>query len=341
MQTAGPTVATSPDARPPKAPWARWFKPRAPQAVTAVMMGERCLAARVELAERGGRMKLAAVAEGSAAELRGGHERRLFADSQAVLVLRSHERHLITLDKPEVPDAELHLAVRWPLAEALEVEAEQLLTSALVLPRINPALHPQVLAVAGRLDVARAHLKTLQDAGIKVRAIDVSDSALRGMSLLQGGHADADGWVVLAFIGADVCIGLLWRSEFCALRTLALPVRRPRDESEFEEHLALHIQRTSDHFERQATQLSVRHVLASMPSLSAEARESVRATLPLSAKLFELGEAFEMSGTTAEHCEGDNDLTALACVAASRLADMHAPPQTSVATSATPQEVAA
>ena len=309
------TARQTPAAR----PWARWFAPAAQQAFTAVSLGERCMAARVEAGAPGAQPRLAAVAECAPADLRGWRERKLFAGSQAVLVLRGADRHIQTLDRPEVPDEELSLAVRWPLAETLEAEPDALLATALPLPRINDAVRPLVLAVAARVEPVRAQMKQLKDIGVKLRHIDVSDSALRGMALL---HAqDTDGRVVLAFIGGDICIGLVWRGEFCALRTLALPVRQPRDEAEFEEHLALHIQRTADHFERQATQLAIRHVLASMPSLPPAARESVRASLPLNARLFDLAEVMEMSGTTREHVDGDNDLTALACVAAARLID--------------------
>ena len=202
------------------------------------------------------------------------------------------------------------------------------LCTALALPRINEAMRPQVLAVAGRVAPTKAQLAQLHAAGIKLRAIDTVDNALRGMTLLQ--DAGADGVIALAFIGHDICIGLLWRGEFCALRTLALPVRAPLVDGEFEEQLALHIQRTTDHFERQATALAVRHVLASMPARAAPARESLRAALPMGAQLFELDTWLSMSGLTREHIDGHNDLTALACVAAARLLDMrtlegHAP----------------
>ncbi len=300
--------------------FARWFAPRVPTAVTALMLGERCLLARVQSGGEEGRLVLSAVAEGEATALRTWKAQGHFDHSQAVLVLRHHERHLLTMDRPEVPDAELALAVRFPLAEAMETEPDELLCTALALPRINEAMRPQVLAVAGRVAPTKAQLAQLHAAGIKLRAIDTVDSALRGMTLLQ--DAGADGVVALAFIGNDICIGLLWRGEFCALRTLALPVRAPRDNGEFEEQLALHIQRTADHFERQATALAVRHVLAAMPGLPAPARESLRAALPLNAKLFELDKHMSMNGVTAEHIESDNDLTALACVAAARLLDL-------------------
>jgi crotonobetainyl-CoA:carnitine CoA-transferase CaiB-like acyl-CoA transferase len=79
---------------------------------------------------------------------------------------------------------------------ALEVEPDELLTTAVPMPRINDAVQPQVLAVAARLGPVQAHLATLRAAGITARSIDVTDSALRGMRCLL--PADADGWVVLA-----------------------------------------------------------------------------------------------------------------------------------------------
>lgn len=300
--------------------WPGWLAPASAQAVTAVMVGSPCLAARVEMAAGKTRPQLVDAVEGSTADLARWRSGGLFKASRALLVLRSAERHVLTLDRPEVPDHELALAVRWPLGETLEVEPDQLLTTAVEMPRINESVKPQVLAIAAHLQPVRDQLATLQAAGIAVRSIDVIDSALRGMRLLQ--PADNDGWVALAMIGQDLCIGLLWHGRFCALRSLALPVRQPRSPQEFEEQLALHIQRTTDLFERQARQLAIRQVLAALPSLSPEARESVRTALPLPARLFEPDQAFEASALVIERCAGQNDLVALACVAAARLIDL-------------------
>ncbi len=301
-------------------PWAPWLAPRAPRAVTAVMLGEHCLVARVEPGAGGARPKLVEALEGATTDLARWRAAGLFDDSRAMLVLRSAERHVLTLDRPEVPAAELPLAVRWPLGESLEVEPDQLLATAVEMPRINDAAPAQVLAIAARLEPVKAQLATLRGAGIEVRSIDVTDSALRGMRALH--PADNDGWVVLAMVGNDVCIGLLWHGQFCALRTLALPVRQPRDTQEFEEQLALHIQRTTDLFERQARQLAIRQVLAAMPSLSPASRAAVQSALPLSAKVFAVDEAFDTSAVLAERCSDHNDLTALACVATARLFDL-------------------
>jgi hypothetical protein len=210
----------------------------------------------------------------------------------------------------------------------MEADADTLLTAAQSMPTVNDNQRPQVLAVASRLPVVRQHLATLRSAGIAARSIDVVDSALRGMALLQASDGtdkddeSSNGRVVLAFLGNTMGIGLVWRGAFCALRTLALPHQAPRDASEFEDHLALQIQRTADQFERQATRMAVRQVLACMPSLAEAARESVRSALPLEASLFTLNAVVDMGGSTRERCENDNALTALACVAAARLFDL-------------------
>lgn len=326
-----PASTPAPTAAKPPRPWARWFAPRAPSAVTAVMLGTPNLLVRIESArDPGGKLRLTAAQEAAIATLKTWKDNKLFAGSRALLVLAQEERQLLAIERPEVPDAELSMAVRFPLAEALEQEPDQVLASALALPRISEGGRGQVLAVGGALGKVKAQLAQLADAGIKPTSIDVIDSALRGMTLLHSrAKPDAGnnnigsnvGQVVLAFLGRSICIGLLWRGEFCALRSLPLPVREPRDAAEFEEHLALHIQRTTDQFERQATQIAVREVLAAMPSLQSEMRESVRGSLPLNASLFDIGEVFDMPPPLRELLRSHNDLHALACVAAARLID--------------------
>ena len=286
-------------------------------AVVTLMLGPTCAAVRLERRAGAPQLHLARAASGGSDQLRQWKSAGWFDDAQVVLVLGNKERHFLTLDRPELPPEELALAARYPLAEALETEAEMLLATATPMPLTNDALRPQMLAVAAHLGPVREQLAQLSAAGIRVRHIDIADSALRGMVMLQ---AEPDeGCVALAFVGADICIGLIWQHQFCALRALALPPRTPHDAAEFEEQLALHIQRTADHFERQATRLAVRSVLASMPSLEDEVRRNVLSALPLAARTFDLESALTVDEAAARACRGHNDLTALVGVAAARL----------------------
>lgn len=306
-----------------RAPWSRGPGAGSGGAVAAVMLGERCLAVRVEAGRADGPPRVVDAAEGGEPDLARWRSAGLFKGARPVLVLRGADRQVQVMDRPEVPAAELAAAVRWPLASAMEADGENLLTAAVEMPRINDATPAQVLAVAARVDAVKGRLALLERAGIVVRSIDTVDSALRGMRLLL--PPDGDGWLVLAMVGSDVSIGLLWHGRFCALRSLGLPVRAPRDTSEFEEHLALHIQRTADLFERQARRLAIRHVLAALPSLAPSSRQAVQNSLPMATRLFALDEAFDINGTLLERCADDNELTALACVAAARLIDARSP----------------
>lgn len=320
METAAiaPATPTGPATRLPA--WRRWLAPRPPKAVTAVVVGERCLAARVEFEETTNRLKLVHAGEGDASSLERWRTARWFADSAPVLVLAGPERQFLTLDRPPVPQEELAMAVRFPLAEAAELDPEQMLGTALPLLRMSDSMAPQVMAVGARLDAVKAQLARLAAAGIKARSIDVSYSALRGMALMQ--PPDEDGWVNVTLIGGELAIGLLWQGEFCALRTLALPRRAPRDEHEFENALALHIQRTADLFERQTTRLAVRRVLAALPGLPLSAREAIHAALPLSPALFDLENHLDMDDEGRAACAGNGEMTALICVAVGRLYDL-------------------
>jgi hypothetical protein len=317
-------------------PWARWLAPAAPRAITAVMAGDPWLLARVERGAAG-RLRLAAVEAAGAQDLARWPAQGHFRQALPLLVLRAADRHLLSTDRPEVPDHELAMALRWPLAEALEVEPEQLLATALRLPSINEAARPQVLGIGARLATVRAQMAALARAGVAVRSIDIEDSALRGLRALR--EPDADGGVVLSMIGGNVAIGLIWKGEFCALRTLALPVRAPRDSDEFEEHLALHIQRTVDLFERQARQLSIRQVVASLPTLREQALQTLQGALPMPTHRFELEQAFDLADGVEALCHAHGDLVALAAVAAARLLDRDAATQATMA-AASPQRAA-
>ncbi len=320
-----------PSARGPALPiWSRlgWNLAGA-RAVTAIMVGPHCAVVRLEAQADG--LHLVAADEGEPSDL--ARWKPLFRGSRGVLVLRSEERFLLTLDKPEVPEAELNLAVRWPMGEALGAEPEQLLTVALPLPRVNEAVRAQVLGVATRLDIAQAQLASLRAAGIDLRSIDVVDSALRGMALLQDTLPTST--VAVCLVGNNMSIGLIQQGQICALRSVPLPEREGHADADLAEQLALNTRRTFDHYERQAM-LSHRHgdaahshtapvtvgrALASVASLSQAALDTFCTALPEAPQLFDVAASLRCAEDIALRCTGHDELTALACVAAARLFD--------------------
>jgi hypothetical protein len=308
------------------------------------MVGPRCAVVRVEVRALG--LQLTAAAEGEPTDLASW--KPLFRGSKGVLVLRSEERFLLTLDKPEVPDADLALAVRWPMGEALSAEPEQLLTTALPLPRPNEAMRAQVLGIATRLDAAQAQLAALRAAGLDIRSIDIIDSALRGMALLQ--DVVPPSAVAVCLVGHSVSIGLIQNGRIAALRSVPLPHRDGYADAELAEQLALNTRRTFDHYERQAllsqrasdgaAAVAVGRTLACVGSLSQAGLDTFTSALPEAPQLFDVTTALHCSDELRQRCAGHDELQALACVAAARLHDAGAVPARK-RQAAVPEEAAA
>lgn len=285
------------------------------QAVSAWLTGPSCAMVRIDPAVGSGRPRLTVAQRAD-----GGWPRTwkaLAQGSTPVLVLPTAERHLLTVDRPQVPDTEVAIAVRWPAAAAQELDPDQLLCMPLALPASSAAVRDQMLVVSAGVDPVKKHLAQLREIGIDVRSVDVIDSALLGMLRLQADPHQA--CVVLAPAGHSLCIGLMWQGRFCAVRTLGLPSGHPREDRDYCDNLALHVQRTVDLFERQATLLAIHHVLLGLPSLSAQGRQAVASALPLPSRLFQLEDHLDIDAPTQATLAGDDDLHALACVAAFRL----------------------
>lgn len=284
-------------------------------AVTAMMLGERCLAVRLATGGQDGRLRLQAASSGGPEALASW--RSLAKGSTPLLVLSSTERNIQLLDKPQVLDDELAMAVRWPAAAAQDVDPDQLLCTALALPMTSSSARPQVLAISSLLDTAQKHLQALRAQRIDVRHIDIIDSSLLGMLRLQSIAQEA--CVSIASTGSNLCIGLMWQGQFCALRTVALPSGHSRHSDDYRDALSLHIQRSVDSFERQATLLSIKHVVLNLPGMSFAGREAVAAALPIESRIFDLEHWVDIDPSLAPLLRGQEELSALACVAAARL----------------------
>jgi hypothetical protein len=201
---------------------------------------------------------------------------------------------------------------------------------AVPLPRVNEAVRAQVLGVATRLETAQGQLATLRKVGIDVRSIDVIDSALRGMALLQ--ETLPASTVAVCLVGNNMSIGLIQHGQICALRSVPLPAREGYADADLAEQLALNTRRTFDHYERQAmlshrsadhnaAPVTVGRALASVGSLSQAALDTFCTALPDAPQLFDVAGSLHCAEDIALRCAGNDELTALACVAAARLFD--------------------
>jgi hypothetical protein len=138
--------------------------------------------------------------------------------------------------------------------------------------------------------------------------------------------------VAVCLVGNNMSIGLIQHGQICALRSVPLPEREGHADADLAEQLALNTRRTFDHYERQAmlshrsadhsaAPMAVGRALASVGSLSQAALDTFCTALPDAPQLFDVAGSLHCAEDIALRCAGNDELTALACVAAARLFD--------------------
>lgn len=213
---------------------------------------------RVEADRRGpaGRARLVQQGEGGLAQCGAWLSAGAFRDATCVLMLKGVQRQILVLDQPQVPEAEQIDALRWPVAEALDVPAESLRLDAARLPPLNDTGKGQVLVAATTLPLLQPLIDALAEAGIEVDEVDVADMAQRNAALLLGDTPGSAAQVVLGMADGELLMGLVAQGELCMARNLPLPSTALTDDA-LRDRIVLHVQRTVDLLERQITRFAI------------------------------------------------------------------------------------
>lgn len=206
-----------------------------------------------------------------------------FAGATRVLMLDAGQRQMLVLEQPEVPEAELRDALRWPVAAALDLPAEGVLFDATPLPALNDGGKRQVLVAAAPLASVQPLVDALEAVGLRPDAIDVADMAQRNAVLLQPQAQGKAAQLVLGVSGGELLVGLVAAGELCVARDLPLPAGAAglrEDDGTLAEWLALQVQRTVDLFERQITRFAIGGVFATAGDFSPATLDALRQVVP-------------------------------------------------------------
>jgi MSHA biogenesis protein MshI len=181
---------------------------------------------------------------------------------QCTTVLADGEYQLLLVEAPDVPAAELKSAMRWKVKDLVDYRVEDATIDMLDIPPPNPAAAPsqrQVFAVAARNDLLQGRIRQLEAARVPLAVIDIRETAQRNLAALY--ETPERG---LAFIHLGTDSGLLtinFRGELYLARRVdvradELVAGTGMDEYPLE-RVALEIQRTLDHFDRQFRHVAV------------------------------------------------------------------------------------
>jgi MSHA biogenesis protein MshI len=171
-------------------------------------------------------------------------------------LLNPGDYRLLAVDAPPVPAEELKNALRWKIKDMVDFRVEDAAVDVLTVPEIgNDASPPKrLLAAVARADVVRACMARWRRAKAPLAIIDIPELAQRNVAALL--EEEGRGLALLSFSQTGGLLTFTLRGELCLARHIDvswLQLQRADAEQRLRlfERIALELQRSLDHFDRQ------------------------------------------------------------------------------------------
>jgi MSHA biogenesis protein MshI len=202
------------------------------------------------------------------ARVRSAHNLSRF---RCVTLLAPGEYQLLQAEAPAVPAAELKTAMRWRIKDQLDYPIEAATVDALLIPGEGSGggRAPQAFAVAAPKAIVGNRVKPFQESKIPLQAVDIPELAQRNVAALL--EDENRGLALLAFDGAGGLLTITYRGELYAFRRMEISAAQlvSADEErrgQLVDRIALEMQRSFDHFDRQYSFVSLKRlVVAEVP----------------------------------------------------------------------------
>jgi MSHA biogenesis protein MshI len=261
----------------------------------AVSIDEAGLAFAHARRVRGGRAQVSAYAVE-----RG--KRDLAANAQYSTMLRAGEYDILMVEAPNVPRAEMKSALRWKVKDMVDYPITEATVDFLEIPREPGAAAgrtPQMYAILARNEVIQGRIEQFEAAGIPLHVIEVPETAQRNIAAL---YEEAPGGVALAYFGeTGGLLTITHGGELYLLRRLDVGMDALASDPDGEdggplERVALEIQRTLDHFERQFRHVAVDRLLIAPTGRPTRLPEVLRARFQMPVQPIDLAEVLDFGG---------------------------------------------
>lgn len=241
---------------------------------------------------REGKAKVAGYAFDSA-------KRDLAAGAQCSTLLRPGEYDMLMVEAPNVPRAEMKGALRWKVKDMVDYPIVDATVDFLDIPPQEGAAADhsrQIYAVLARNEVVQARAEQFARAGVPLQVIEIPETAQRNIAAL---YEPPQRGVALAYFGADWgLLTITHRGELYLTRRLDVGVDALAGDPDGEdggplERVALEIQRTLDHFERQFRHVAVGKLLLAPTGRATRLAEILRARFELPVEAIDLAEVLD------------------------------------------------
>lgn len=187
--------------------------------------------------------------------LEGFVDQHKLASASCNLVLAAGKYQLLLVEAPDVPEEELRAAVRWRIKDLINIPLEDAALDIFLLPD-NAARGKRMLyVVAADLAYLKQCINLVADAGLKLKSIDISELALRNVSLLKEEGKTGSRGVAMVRIGAGSGnVSLYQAGNLYLSRSFNINYKGGLLDELPADSLMLEIQRSLDYYERQMGQ---------------------------------------------------------------------------------------
>ena len=218
---------------------------------------------------------------------------------ECAALLRPGEYQLLLVDAPSVPREELKSAIRWKIKDMIDYHVDDATVDVLDIPppEGTTSRSHMMFAVSANNEVLQQKIREFEQARIALSVIDIPETAQRNIAALYETGERALG---LVYFGEDW--GLLtinFRTELYLARRLEVGLQQLTDASAEREpaleRLAVEVQRTLDHFDRQFRSVPVTRLLVA-PSRAGGIAESLKARLGIDAQDIDLSDVLAFIG---------------------------------------------
>jgi MSHA biogenesis protein MshI len=213
-------------------------------------------------------------------------------------LLKTRDYQVFPVDAPAVPEAEARSAVRWSIKDLLDYPVEAATVDALHVPAGEGAGRAsQMLAVAARNERIAATVKPFNDADIELDVIDIPELAQRNVARYL--EDEGRGLALLCFEQDAATLTFTSGGELCQSRRIEVSLQDFVDEAaadSLHDRIALELQRSLDHFDRQFRNVAVSRVMVSPVPGSDRLVEYLNANLTLPVEVLDLGRFMDFPG---------------------------------------------
>jgi MSHA biogenesis protein MshI len=175
---------------------------------------------------------------------------------RCITLLKNEDYQMHQFEAPNVPAAELKNAVRWRVKDVIDYPLEAATVDVLDIPvdGNGSGRNHQVYAVTARNSAVEACVKLFNDADLPLEVIDIPDLAQRNVAALF--EPEGRGVAMVAFYEKEGMLTFTRGGELYLARRIDISLVQLAEpdadrRNQYFERIALELQRSLDHFDRQ------------------------------------------------------------------------------------------